>query len=75
MTWKDMAREMRHAIDQMELAMMGTELVDLPRKWGEPRHREDLSVSPKMTAGQVYRICDAVSELTRIIHDPEFQVD
>ena len=37
---------MRNAIDMMELAMMGwPELVELPEKWGEPRHCPDVKVS------------------------------
>ena len=61
MTLEEQARDMRNAIDRMELAMMGTELVDLPEKWGEPRHRSDLRVTLSMTAGQVYDICDALA--------------
>jgi transcriptional regulator with XRE-family HTH domain len=69
------AKEMRNAIDAMELAMMGwPELVDLPEKWGEPRHRSELAVSVPGTAGQVYRICDALEELTRIINSDEYHI-
>lgn len=72
--WNRKARDMRSAIDAMELAMMGwPELVDLPEKWGEPRHRSDVKVSIPGTVEQVYRICDALSELTRIINSPEYQ--
>lgn len=73
MTPQEKARDMRSAIDAMELAMMGwPELVDLPERWGEPRHRPDLKVSVPGTTEQVYRICDALSELTRIINSPEY---
>lgn len=76
MTPKEQARDMRRAIDAMELAMMGFgNLVDLPRCWGEPRHRGDLGVRLDVTAGQVYRVTDALAELTRIINSDEYVVD
>lgn len=72
---KEMATEMRRAIDAMEIAMMGLgDFADLPHKWGEPRHRPELGVSIKATAGQVYRVCDALSELTRIINSPDYVI-
>ena len=75
MTDKERLRDMRNAIDFLENAMMGwPELVDLPERWGEPRHRDDLRVSVPGTAGQVYRICDALAELTRIINSREYDL-
>lgn len=75
MTHEQQARDMRSAIDAMELAMMGFgDLVDLPEKWGEPRHRDDLGVMLPVTAGQVYRVCDALAELTRIINSDDYVV-
>jgi hypothetical protein len=75
MTDKEKARDMRSAIDVMELAMMGwPELTECPEKWGEPRHRDDLGVKIPGTCGQVYRICDALAELTRIINSDEYAV-
>jgi hypothetical protein len=75
MTNEEKARDMRSAIDAMELAMMGCpELIELPEKWGEPRHRPELGARVPMTAGQVYRICDALAELTRIINSDEYLV-
>lgn len=73
MTDKERLRDMRNAIDAMELAMMGwPELVDLPEKWGEPRHRDELGVTIPGTVGQVYRICDALAELNRIINSDDY---
>lgn len=70
---KRKAREMRHAIDMIEGALMGFGvLVDLPRKWGEPRHRDELGVSIPTTAGAVYRLCDALEDCTRIINSDEY---
>ena len=67
------AREMRLAIDMIEIALMGFgDLVDLPRKWGEPRHPADLRISLPVNAGQVYRVCDALSECTRIINSDDY---
>jgi hypothetical protein len=75
MTLEEKARDMRNAIDAMEIAMMGFgELVDLPRTWGEPRHRSDLGVTLKVNCGQVYQVTDALAELTRIINSPEYVI-
>ena len=75
MTLEEKARDMRSAIDAMELALMGFgDLVDLPEKWGEPKHRDDLSVKLLTTTGQVYRVCDALAELTRIINSEEYRL-
>lgn len=71
----DVARDMRNAIDRMELAMMGTqEIIGLPEAWGEPRHRGEISVTVKLTAEQVYRLADATAELTRIINSGEYEI-
>ena len=44
MTNAEKARAMRAAIDAMETAMMGwPELIDLPEKWGEPRHHDGMA--------------------------------
>ena len=76
--YKKMARKMRSAIDAMELAMMGwPELVDLPEKWGThggPPHDDKLGVMISGNCGQVYRVCDALAELTRIINSDEYNV-
>lgn len=73
MTPEQKLRDMRHAIDMIEGALMGFgDLVDLPQKWGEPRHRDGLGVTLPVTAGQVYRVCDALAECTRIINSPDY---
>jgi hypothetical protein len=75
LTLAEKAVRMRHAIDAMELALHGApSLVELPEKWGDPRHRDTLGVTPKMTAGEVYRICDALAELTRIMNDAGYEI-
>ena len=76
LTLKQKAKDMRNAIDAMELALMGFgDLVELPRKWGEPRHRDELGVKLPVNCGQVYRVCDALEELTRIINSPEYTLN
>lgn len=73
MTLEQKAKDMRAAIDAMELAMMGFgDLVELPLKWGEPKHRDDLGVTLKVNCGQVYVVTDALAELTRIINSEEY---
>lgn len=75
MTDEQKLRDMRNAIDQIESALMGFgDLVDLPAKWGAPRHREEIGVKLPVTAGQVYRVCAALAECTRIINSDEYQV-
>lgn len=70
------AQRMLAAIEDMESALCGaTSLIDLPDTWGEPRHRDSLGVNPKMTAGEIYRICDAFRELNAIVNDPAFSFD
>lgn len=70
------AKEMRDAIDHIEGALMGFGcLADLPEAWGEPRHRGDIAVTIKVTTEQVYRVCDALAELNRIINDDEYRVE
>ena len=75
MTDEDRLHDMRNAIDAMELAMMGwPELIELPEKWGEPRHRSDLGVRVPATTAQIYRVCDALAELNRIINSPDYHL-
>lgn len=76
MTLKEKARDMRNAIDAMDLALHGwPELIDLPEKWGEPRHRPDLGVKVPGTTAQVYQICDALAEINRIINSDEYLIE
>lgn len=73
--YKKMAKNMRSAIDQMEMAMMGwPELIDLPARWGEPRHRLELGIKVRGTAAQVYAVTDALKELTRIINSDAYVI-
>ena len=74
MTLLEKAKAMRAAIDQMELAMMGFgNMADLVQSWGEPRHRAELGVTIKTNCGEVYRVNEALEELNRIVHSPDFQ--
>lgn len=66
-------KEMRHAIDQIELALMGFgELVDLPERWGEPRMGDHVRPLLDVKVSDVYRVCDALVECTRIINSDEY---
>lgn len=74
MTTLEKAKIMRTAIDRMELALMSMgNLVDLPEKWGEPRHPNELGVNIRTNCGEVYQVTDALAELNRIVHSPDFQ--
>jgi hypothetical protein len=65
------AMEMRHAIDQIELAVMGLgEFVALPKIFDGAS--DDLIVMPKLKLAEVRRVCRALTECTRIINSPEF---
>ncbi len=65
------ALKMRNAIDMIEGALMGLgDFVDLPALFeGSP---DGLELRPKMTIGEVRRVCTALSECTRIINSEEF---
>lgn len=74
-TYKARAQQMRDAIDQMELAMMGwPQLLRLPERWGEPKLRDDIWVRVSAQAGTIYRVCEAVKEMNRIINSEEYVV-
>lgn len=65
------ALEMRHAIDMMESAMMGLgDLIEIPEKFDGVR--DDLELRPIITLGQLRQVCNALTELTRIINSEEF---
>ena len=68
---KRKAREMRHAIDMIEGAMMGLgDFVELPRIFdGSP---DELQIAPKMTVGQMRRVCSSLEECTRIINSNDY---
>ena len=61
------ALEMRNAIDALEGAMMGCGVfIDLPRIYDSSQ--DALILAPKIKLGEVRRVCNALSELTRIIN-------
>lgn len=65
------SREMRSAIDLMEGALMGYgELTALPDLFEGAR--DDLVIHPKVTVGEMRRVCEALSECTRIVNADEF---
>ena len=68
------ASEMRNAIDMIEGAMMGLgDFVDLPDLFeGTAEH---VHIAPKMTVGEMRRVCAALAECTRIINSEEFAPD
>jgi hypothetical protein len=67
-------RELRNAIDGIESAMMGLgDFVELPRIFdGSP---DDLQIAPKITVGQMRRVCAALEECTRIINEPYYFIE
>jgi hypothetical protein len=70
----DRAMKMRNAIDMIEGAIMALpDFVDLPKVFDGAR--PDLVISPKMTVGQMLRVCQAVAECTRIINSDEYTRD
>ncbi len=68
------ATEMRNAIDMIEGALMGLgDFVDLPDLFeGTAEH---VNLAPKMTVGELRRVCTALAECTRIINSEEFAPD
>jgi hypothetical protein len=73
MTDKQKAKEMRHAIDMIEGAMMGLgNFVELPRVFEDvPDH---LEIAPKMTVGQMRCVCHALEECTRIVNSDDYVI-
>lgn len=68
---KSLPEQMRHAIDQIELALMGLgEFTDLPRLFDGAS--DDLIVTPKLKLGEIRRVCKNLEECTRIVNSPEF---
>jgi hypothetical protein len=65
------AQEMRNAIDMIEGAMMGLgDFVDLPELFDGAR--DEMEIAPRMTVGQMRRVCAALQECTRIINSDEY---
>lgn len=63
------AQEYRDALDGLELALQDLGIADLVRGWGEPRHRPEIGVSLKTTAGTIYEIADALAVAGRLMND------
>lgn len=71
MSDRQKAEQMRHAIDQIELALMGLgDFVDLPHIFDGGV--DDIILSSKLKLGDVRRVCNALRECTRIINSSEF---
>jgi hypothetical protein len=62
------AERLWDALSDLELAVIATGIPDLVEGWGEPRHRDELGVTPKMSAGTVYRLYDAFKEANAIMN-------
>lgn len=70
-TLLDRAIEMRNAIDHLESEMMGLgKFVDLPQLFEGTA--DGVVLSPRLSVGQVRRVCEALSECTRIINSEEY---
>ena len=64
---------MRNAIDMIEGALMGYgELVDLPHIFDGAD--DEMVIRPRVTVGQMRRVCRALAECTRIINSPDYAV-
>ena len=65
--------EMRNAIDGIEGALMDYgDLVDLP---GIFDNTDDaVMIQPRVTVGQMRRVCTALAECTRIINSEDYAV-
>src|SRR5260370_7776054 len=58
-------------IDMIEGALMGLgDFVDLPDLF--ENSDADVNIAPKMTVGEMRRVCTALAECTRIINSDEF---
>ena len=65
------ATAMRNAIDMIEGALMGLgDFVDLPDLF--ENSDADVNIAPKMTVGEMRRVCTALAECTRIINSDEY---
>ena len=75
MTPKQKIKEMRSAIDAMEIAMMGwPELLDIPENCAlDETDSDDIELEVKITWGHLRRVLGALEECTRIINSDEFR--
>lgn len=73
MSIREIAREMRDAIDGIESAMMGLgDFIDLPDLFEDCR--DDMEIAPRMTVGEMRRVCKTLEKCTRIINSPEYEI-
>jgi hypothetical protein len=73
MTPKQQAKDMRHAIDMLEVALMGMgNLVELPELFEDAD--DGTALAMPVTVGQVRRVCTALAECTRIINSDDYVV-
>jgi len=64
-------REMRNAIDGIDLALHGIDHLDeLRTLWQDGR--DDLTIKVEMDLGTFRQICDALDECNRVINSPEY---
>lgn len=71
MSDRQKAMDMRHAIDQVELAFQGLgDFPELPRIFDGAD--DVLIVAPKLKLGDVRQLCKTMAECTRIINSPEY---
>ena len=73
MSVREIVREMRDAIDGIEGALMGLgDFVDLPKLFDGCR--DDMEIAPRMTVGEMRRVCAALKKCTHIINSPEYEI-
>jgi hypothetical protein len=71
MTLEQKAREMRSALDAIELALMGVEeFPELPALFETTG--ENVTIILRMTVGTMRQICTALDECNRIVNSPDF---
>lgn len=67
------ALDMRQALDLLEGSLMRFgDLVDYPTKWGSEPLRRSVSITIRVNAGQIYDVCAALAEATRIVNSEEY---
>ncbi len=73
LTLEQKAKDMRNAIDGIELALMGFgNLVDLPPLF--ENQRLDLRLSVACTVQDMLQVCKALEECTRIINSDDYHL-
>lgn len=73
MTLLEKAKAMRAAIDRADLALHGFgNLTDAIRLWAD-HDRKEVGIIVRANCGEVHQIGEALTELNRIIHSPDFE--